>query len=140
MQLIFEPQMPHIKEVQMYPARLAAFMLAEVSFLVALTSSDNGISTLAAKGLRVISHAERIPYAPVNPYISDEDKSKRNPIYEQLGDPRAKVVGKRFQSGYCPVHIHTLYRPPRSSEENEETNPHAHFLCRDSSRCLARML
>jgi len=50
-----------------------------------LTSSDNGISELAAQGLRLISHAERFPDAPENPFISDEDKSKRNPIYEQLG-------------------------------------------------------
>ena len=78
----------------MDPSRLAAFTLAEVSFLVALTSSDNGISELAAQGLRLISHAERFPDAPVNPYISDDDKSKRNPIYEQLGDPNVTIAGK----------------------------------------------
>src|SRR5258707_13038524 len=72
-------------------------MLSEVSFLVALTSSDNNISELAAQGLRLISHAERLPGSPVNPYISDEDKSKRNPIYEQLGDPNVTVAGKSHE-------------------------------------------
>lgn len=73
-------------------------MLSEVSFLVALSSADNDISNASATGLRLISHAERQPDSPVNPYISDEDKSKRNPIYEQLGDPRATVAGEFIQT------------------------------------------
>ena len=73
-------------------------MLSEVSFLVALSSADNDISNAAARGLRLISHAERQLDSPVNPYISDEDKSKRNPIYEQLGDPRATVAGELIQT------------------------------------------
>lgn len=67
--------------------------MSEISFLVALTSADNSISQLAAKGLRLVSHAERQPGAPLNPTVSEDDRSKKYPIYEQLGDPRITVVG-----------------------------------------------
>ena len=66
----------------------------EISFLVALTSSDNTISQSAAKGLRLITQAEEQPDAPQNPTITDEDRAQRNPIYEQLGDPRVTVIGR----------------------------------------------
>ena len=66
----------------------------EISFLVSLASSNNTISQLAAKGLRLISHAEHQLDAPPNPTISNEDRAQRNPIYEQLGDPRVTVVGR----------------------------------------------
>ena len=66
----------------------------EIAFLVALTSSDNTISQAAAKGLRLISQAEQQPGAPPNPTITDEDRAQRNPIYEQLGDPRVTVIGR----------------------------------------------
>ena len=66
----------------------------EISFLVALTSSDNNISQSAAKGLRLISQAEQQPDAPPNPTLTDEDRAQRNPIYEQLGDPRVTVIGR----------------------------------------------
>jgi hypothetical protein len=49
-------------------------MLAEVSFLTVLTSSDFDISKLAASGLRLILYAKRMQDAPVNLFISDEDK------------------------------------------------------------------
>ncbi|KAF8805782.1 hypothetical protein BYT27DRAFT_7257917 [Phlegmacium glaucopus] len=64
----------------------------EISFLVALASADNNISQLAAKGLCLICHAEHQPDAPPNLTITDEDRSQRNLIYEQLGDPRVTVV------------------------------------------------
>jgi hypothetical protein len=70
-----------------------AFAVAEIAFLIYLTSADNYVSQLAAKGLRVLSHAERQPDAPVNKTVTDEERSKRNPIYEQLGDPKVMVVG-----------------------------------------------
>lgn len=41
----------------------------------------------------MISQAERMPDAPIAHYISDDDRSKRNLIYEQLGDPRVTVAG-----------------------------------------------
>jgi hypothetical protein len=122
------------------PSRLSAFMLAEVSFLVALTSTDNAISELAAKGLRLISHAERMSGAPVNPYISDEDRSKRNPIYEQLGDPSVTIAGKYPDKAICIIPNHTSSRPSRSPEKSAKTSSHAHFLRRNSGCGLARML
>ncbi|KAF8806096.1 hypothetical protein BYT27DRAFT_7141632 [Phlegmacium glaucopus] len=84
----------HVKYVQVDPGRTPAFVLTEISFLVALASADNTISQLAGKGLRLICHAEHQPDAPPNPIITDEDRSQRNPIYEQLGDPRVAVVGR----------------------------------------------
>jgi neurofibromin 1 len=83
-----------VKTVQFDPDRTPAFVVMEISFLVALASSNNTISQLAAKGLRLISHAERHPDAPPNPIISDDDRAQRNPIYEQLGDPRITVIGR----------------------------------------------
>ncbi|KAF8872759.1 hypothetical protein BD779DRAFT_1679537 [Infundibulicybe gibba] len=84
----------HVKEIQCDVGRLPAFALAEIAFIISLTSADNNVSKLAAQGLRLLSHAERQPGAPMNPTVSDEDRSKRNPIYEQLGDPKIMVVGR----------------------------------------------
>jgi hypothetical protein len=80
-------------EVQIAPERIPAFALAQIAFLICLTSADNHVSQTAAQCLRLIAHAERQPGAPVNPYISDEELSKRNPIYEQLGDPNVTIIG-----------------------------------------------
>ncbi|KAJ3504772.1 hypothetical protein NLJ89_g7765 [Agrocybe chaxingu] len=91
---VTKSDMQHVKEVQVDPRRIPAFALAEIAFLVALTSADNGISQLAAKGLRLLAYAERQQSAPVNVTITDEERSKRNPVYEQLGDPRITVVGR----------------------------------------------
>jgi neurofibromin 1 len=85
--------MEHVKDIQCDPGRLPAFALAEIAFLVSLTSADSNVSRLAAKGLRLLSHAERQAGAPVNPGISDEDRLKRHRIYDQLGDPNVMVVG-----------------------------------------------
>ena len=83
-----------MKSVQVDPGRTSAFVLTEIAFLVSLSSADNTISRLAAKGLRMICHAELQPDAPINPTITNEDRAQRNPIYEQLGDPRVAVVGR----------------------------------------------
>ncbi|KAF8883153.1 hypothetical protein CPB84DRAFT_1817082 [Gymnopilus junonius] len=91
---VTKSDLQHVKELQVDPRRVPAMALAEVSFLVALTSVDNEISQLAARGLRMLAHAERWPGAPVNTTISEEDRAKRNPIYEQLGDPRITVAGR----------------------------------------------
>ena len=42
----------------------------------------------------MISQAEQQPDAPPNPTLTDEDRAQRNPIYEQLGDPRVTVIGR----------------------------------------------
>lgn len=74
--------------------RVPAFALAEIAFLASLTSVNSEVSQLAAQGLRCIAQAERHPNAPVNPRLTEEERSKRNPIYEQLGDPSVVIVGK----------------------------------------------
>jgi hypothetical protein len=83
-----------VKSIQVDPGRTSAFVLTEIAFLVSLPSADNVISQSAAKGLRMICRAELQPDAPPNHTITDEDRAKRNPIYEQLGDPRIAVVGR----------------------------------------------
>ncbi|KAK0461601.1 uncharacterized protein EV420DRAFT_1526161 [Desarmillaria tabescens] len=81
----------HVRQIQLTEKRVPAFILAEIAFLVSLTSSDNNVSFQAAKGLRLISYAERQAGAPTNPLINDEDRPKRHPIYEQLGDPNVLI-------------------------------------------------
>ncbi|KAK0207040.1 hypothetical protein DFS33DRAFT_1318594 [Desarmillaria ectypa] len=81
----------HVRQIQSTEKRVPAFILAEIAFLVSLTSSDNNVSFQAAKGLRLISYAERQLGAPTNPLINDEDRPKRHPIYEQLGDPNVLI-------------------------------------------------
>ena len=83
-----------MKSVQVDPGRTSAFVLAEIAFLVSLPSVDTNISQSSAKGLRMICRAELQPDAPPNPTITDEDRAQRNPIYDQLGDPRVAVVGR----------------------------------------------
>ncbi|KAF8450670.1 hypothetical protein L210DRAFT_3520995 [Boletus edulis BED1] len=84
----------HAKRLQFNPDRVPAFALSEISFLVSLTSVNSEVSQLAAQGLRLIAQAERHPDAPVNMGLTEEERSKRNPIYEQLGDPSVIVVGR----------------------------------------------
>ncbi|KAI9574812.1 hypothetical protein HD554DRAFT_2201766 [Boletus coccyginus] len=84
----------HAKWLQFNPDRVPAFALGEISFLVSLTSVNSEVSQLAAHGLRLIAQAERHPDAPVNMGLTEEERSKRNPIYEQLGDPSVVVVGR----------------------------------------------
>ncbi|KAF8645481.1 hypothetical protein AX16_007766 [Volvariella volvacea WC 439] len=85
---------PHVKDIQYDIGRIPAFLMAEIAFLISLTSADTNVSQLAGKGLRLLSHAERQEGAPVNPIVRDADRSKRNPFYEQLGDPRVQVIGR----------------------------------------------
>lgn len=87
-----------MRAIQLSPVRLPAFALAEIAFLVSLTSEDSTVSSLAGKGLRLLVMAERQPDAPFNPNVNDEDRSKRNPVYEQLGDPNIVFVGEYIRS------------------------------------------
>ncbi|KAL4081516.1 hypothetical protein V8B97DRAFT_1923406 [Scleroderma yunnanense] len=81
-------------KVQFSSMRVPAFALAEITFLVSLTSVNSEVSQLAAQGLRSIAQAERHPNAPINTGLTEEERSKRNPIYEQLGDPSVVIVGR----------------------------------------------
>ncbi|KAG0709913.1 hypothetical protein DFH29DRAFT_1012634 [Suillus ampliporus] len=84
----------HARGVQFSEARVPAFAISEIAFLVSLTSVSSDVSQLAAQGLRLIAQAERQPGAPVNHGLTEEERSKRNPIYEQLGDPSVIIVGR----------------------------------------------
>lgn len=61
--------------------------------MVTLTSADRVVSATAAQCLRLIAGAERQKGgAPAN-LISEEEKAKRYPVYEQLGDSRSLILG-----------------------------------------------
>jgi hypothetical protein len=68
--------------------------MLEIAAAVSLTSADLQISRLAAHTLRVIAMAERLPGAPVNTRMPEEERGKRYPIYEQIGDPKVRVTGR----------------------------------------------
>jgi hypothetical protein len=87
-------QKPHIKDIQLYPDRVDAFALAEIALLVSLTSADKGVAQLAAQSLRAIAQAERQSDAPINHAMSQEERSRRHPVYEKMGDPSIVVFGK----------------------------------------------
>ncbi|KDR84288.1 hypothetical protein GALMADRAFT_87191 [Galerina marginata CBS 339.88] len=91
---VTKSDLEHVQQVQTDPRRIPAFALAEIAFLVSLTSADNDISQMAARGLRLVAYAERQPNAPPNTAITSADRAKRYPIYEQLGDPRITVAGR----------------------------------------------
>ncbi|KAG2042146.1 hypothetical protein BDR03DRAFT_978842 [Suillus americanus] len=84
----------HAHGMQFDKDRVPAFAMCEIAFLVSLTSVSSDVSQLAAQGLRLIAQAERQPGAPVNHGLTEEERSKRNPIYEQLGDPSVIIVGR----------------------------------------------
>jgi hypothetical protein len=67
--------------------------MAEIALLVSLTSADATVSSTAAQGLRLLAQAESHQNAPLNEAMSPEERSKRFPIYAQLGDPRKVIVG-----------------------------------------------
>lgn len=74
--------------------RVPAFILAEIAFLVTLSSADSNVSLTAAHCLRLLAEAERAPGAPQDTTLTEDERSKRFTIYEQLGDPKVMVVGK----------------------------------------------
>lgn len=84
---------PHMKEIQLTTGRLPSFAIAEIAFLVSLTSADANVTLTAAHCLRLLAQAETSPDAPVTKSMSEEERVKRYPIYEQLGDPRIMVIG-----------------------------------------------
>ncbi|KAH9948737.1 hypothetical protein B0H21DRAFT_787622 [Amylocystis lapponica] len=104
-----------IHAVQLSDARLPAFALAEISFLVSLTSAETNVALTAARCLRMLAQAETMPGAPVTAILPEEERVKRYPIYEQLGDPHIIAVGRvgmqkrvrkfmRLMTLHSPVH------------------------------------
>lgn len=85
---------PHMKQIQLTTGRLPSFAIAEIAFLVSLTSADANVTLTAAHCLRLLAQAETSPDVPVTKSMSEEERVKRYPIYEQLGDPRIMVIGR----------------------------------------------
>ncbi len=71
--------------------REPAMMMAEVAFLVTITSADNVVSMIACKALRAIAAVEQMIDAPGDRPV--EQSARRYPIYEQLGNVRVAAVG-----------------------------------------------
>jgi hypothetical protein len=84
------------KELHTSAACNSAFILAQIAFLISLTSADTVVSQAACHCLRSIALAERQQGVPANPSFSEDELSKRNPIYEQLGDPNVTIIGLCF--------------------------------------------
>lgn len=70
--------------------------------MVTLTSAERTTSATAAQCLRLIAGAERQKGNAPAHLISEEEKARRYPVYEQLGDPKAMVLGERclFAPGF----------------------------------------
>ena len=69
--------------------------VVESAFLVSLTSSDTWVSQMAARGLNEIVLAEQLVESEGDDVDKPEDdKSRRYPVYSQLGDNRALAVGE----------------------------------------------
>ncbi|KAI0065862.1 hypothetical protein BV25DRAFT_1988944 [Artomyces pyxidatus] len=83
-----------VKQLQMSPERIPALALLELASAVSLTSADTAVSRLSAHSLRVIAIAERQPGVPINAALSEEERVSRYAIYEQIGDPKAVVIGR----------------------------------------------
>ncbi|KAH7931340.1 hypothetical protein BV22DRAFT_1124264 [Leucogyrophana mollusca] len=84
----------HARSIQLCEDRAPAFAMAEIAFLVSLTSVNSEVSQFAAQGLRLIAQADRQLGTPIKDDLTEEDRSKRNPVYEQLGDPSVIIVGR----------------------------------------------
>ncbi|KDQ64130.1 hypothetical protein JAAARDRAFT_118551 [Jaapia argillacea MUCL 33604] len=89
-----ETEYEEIKALQIDSNRVAAFALTEIAFLVSLTSVDHTVSRLAAQCLQLIAKAEQQPGAPPHPNMSEEERTKRHQIYDQLGDRNRVAMGR----------------------------------------------
>jgi hypothetical protein len=85
-----------VRVIQLTPERVAAFAIAEIGFLVTLTSADRTVSATASQCLRLIAGAERQRGSPPGHPITQEEKGKRYAVYESLGDHKALILGKRY--------------------------------------------
>ena len=69
-------------------------MILEIACLISLTSLNINVSLTAAHCLRFIGEVERFPGVPLSDSITEEERVKRYPIYDQLGDPKVLVLGR----------------------------------------------
>ncbi|TRM67484.1 hypothetical protein BD626DRAFT_544948 [Schizophyllum amplum] len=85
----------HLLDLQQDGGRIPGLILTEVAFLVCLASADNNASNMAARGLRLLAHLQRDPdYAAASCTTQEEGISKRELVYDQLGDPKVTIVGR----------------------------------------------
>jgi hypothetical protein len=112
-------QKPHVKAIQLHPERVHAFALCEIALLVSLMSADKGVSQLAAQSLRIIAEAERHPDAPIHSGMSTEERCRRHPVYERLGDPNVVVVGE--SNKYIMGTKLSSRRTSRATEAHQKT-------------------
>jgi hypothetical protein len=80
--------------LQRDPNRVPSLALLEIAAAVSLASADPHVSRLAAHTLRVLAMSERHPSAPPNTLLTEDDRGRRYPIYEQIGDPKIRVTGR----------------------------------------------
>jgi hypothetical protein len=69
-------------------------MILEIACLISLTSLNINVSLTAAHCLRFIGEVERFPDAPISATVPTEERAKRYPIYDQIGDPKIPVLGR----------------------------------------------
>ncbi|KAH8096624.1 hypothetical protein BXZ70DRAFT_945419 [Cristinia sonorae] len=88
----------HLANVQQQREKIPSLALAEIAFLVSVTSADRTVSSMACKGLRLIALAERQRASPSYATLDDEERVKRYPVYEQLGnDQKGALLGRVAQ-------------------------------------------
>lgn len=83
-----------VLHIQLTPERVPAFAIAEIAFMVTLTSAERHTSAMAATCLRLIAGAERQRGNPPQHVGSEEEKARRYPVFEQLGDPKWMLLGR----------------------------------------------
>ncbi|EKM59988.1 uncharacterized protein PHACADRAFT_115378 [Phanerochaete carnosa HHB-10118-sp] len=83
-----------VRHIQLTPERVPAFAIAEIAFMVTLTSAERQTSWMAAQCLRIIAGAERQKGGAPPHFTTEEEKVKRYPVFEQLGDPKAQPLGR----------------------------------------------
>lgn len=81
--------------------RLPAMVVAEMAFLVSLTSSDTKVVMSAARGLREIALAEGPTRLAREETDEPDETAKRFPVYEQLGDPTEMTIGGTYFKWLC---------------------------------------
>lgn len=91
--------MEKVRVIQLTPERVPAFAIAEIAFMVTLTSAERHASAMAATCLRLIAGAERQKGNAPPHLTSEEEKAKRYPVFEQLGDPRSIILGMQCLVG-----------------------------------------
>ncbi|THH31919.1 hypothetical protein EUX98_g2275 [Antrodiella citrinella] len=92
---VLPEHMAHVREER---EKIPSIALAEIAFLVVVTSADRTVSAMACQGLRLIAVAERQRSAPSYATLDDDERVKRFPVYEQLGsDNKGALIGRVAQ-------------------------------------------